>query len=103
MRFFPGRVAPGGKGLLKEAVLTDGACRSRSAWLVLSVPVSSSTKQACVVEADHGSHRKPVALNAESAEGLWPCPGELGQMHENTKLLAVWEPALSAHPRRLHF
>lgn len=62
MRFFPGRVAPEGKDLPEEAVLlTDGECHLRSVWLVLPVPVSSSTKQACVVEVDQDFPQKPNA------------------------------------------
>lgn len=51
-----------GKDLPEDAVLlTDGECHLRSVWLVLPVPVSSSTKQACVVEVDQGFPQKTNA------------------------------------------
>lgn len=65
MRFLPGKVAPR-ENLPEEAVLlTDGVCCSRSVWLVLSVPVSSSTKQACEVEVDQGFPQKTNALECQ--------------------------------------
>lgn len=55
-----------GKNLPEEAVLlTDGVCCSRSVWLILSVPFSSSTKQACEVEVDQGFPQKTNALERQ--------------------------------------
>lgn len=76
MRFLPGRVESEGKALPKEAVLlTDGECHPRSIWLALPVPVSSSTKQTCMVDQgfpqktnapEHQARRKadPLELDA---------------------------------------
>jgi hypothetical protein len=82
MRFLPGRVESEGKALPKEAVLlTDGECHPRSVWLILPVPVSSSTKQACVVEVDQGFPQKTNVPEHQARRKAECSPREVGQIH----------------------